>query len=68
MSEEDVEEEFKERLRKARDGEIEEDLDEQAVALGYEVGRVHGSVSQTSKFRNIGWKDVIDWKEDVANE
>ena len=55
------EEEFKNRLRKARDGEIEETLDEQAAALCYEVGMAHGM----QELSDIGWKTVLEWKEEV---
>lgn len=65
---ENIEEQFKNRLRKARDGEIEENLEEQAVALGYEVGRCHGAVGEFEEFTDIGWKDVIEWKEEIKNE
>ena len=58
------EEEFKNRLRKARDGEIEETLDEQAAALCYEVGVGHGM----QELSEIGWKTVLEWKEEIEGE
>lgn len=65
-NEEEIKEEYRQRLRDAKNGKVEEDLDEQAMALAYEVGRAHGA--QFENFVGIGWKTVLDLKEEIKDE
>lgn len=63
MGEKPVEEDFKERMREAKkNGE----LDEAVHGLCYEVGHAHGR--SDGEFTDVGWKNVMDWKEEVQDQ
>lgn len=61
-----IREEYKQRLEKAINNEVEETLEEQKVALAYEVGVRHGSIDEEA--RDIGWRTIIELSEEVKEE
>ncbi|WP_148225420.1 hypothetical protein [Haloterrigena turkmenica] len=57
-----VEEEFKKRLREAKE---DDRLEEEVASLCYEVGRGYGN--RFGQLQDVGWKDVLDWKQDIED-